>query len=286
VYVNGPVVDGEGWPVFMVSYPNDRPEFHVPQGTDLRQWMSDNNLLVDEPQPDTVIAGTTAIHTRFAGSPQSYAADRYFFVHQEQMYAIVILHTARHEDWAIYNQFLGSFQFIDTGVDPSVPTPIPTALPVDPTLYQDWMTYTHAAYGFTLRLPDTWIIDEPTGTTLDGHLLTIHPVDAPESIRLTFREIGGEVLLWPTGVGEGEFIPQGTLDIAGQPAVRLLLVCPSGEVTSIWYHQAEDQANIARGNLEFGIIFSAGPSHCAAGYSLSGETQRTGEMIIASLRVP
>ena len=102
---------------------------------------------------------------------------------------------------------------------------------------------------------------------------------------MTFRRTGEEARLWPTGVGQGEFIPQGTLDVAGQPAQRLLLVCPSGEVTAIWYHQGEGQPNITRGDLEFGFIFSAG-SHCEAGNSLNGKNQRVGEMIIASLKTP
>ena len=103
---------------------------------------------------------------------------------------------------------------------------------------------------------------------------------------MTFRRVGEETMLWPTGVGEGEFIPQGTLDVAGQPAQRLLLVCPTGEVTSIWYHQSEGVAHIARGDLEFGFIFRATPSHCEAGVSLEGKVQRLGEMVIASLKVP
>jgi hypothetical protein len=106
-----------------------------------------------------------------------------------------------------------------------------------------------------------------------------------ESIRMTFRRVGEDVLLWPTGVGQGEFIPQGMLEVAGQPAQRMLLVCPTGEVTAIWYHQADGQPNITHGDLEFGFIFSIG-GHCDAGYSLSGKVQRVGEMIIASLEVP
>jgi hypothetical protein len=85
------------------------------------------------------------------------------------------------------------------------------------------------------------------------------------------------------GVGQGEFIQQGTLEVGGQPAQRMLLVCPSGEVTSIWYHQAEGQPNIRLGELEFGFIFSGSPSHCEPGHSLGGKVQWMGEMIIASL---
>jgi hypothetical protein len=87
-------------------------------------------------------------------------------------------------------------------------------------------------------------------------------------------------------VGQGEFIPQGTLDVDGQPVERILLVCPNGDVTSIWYHGAEGQPNIARSDMEFGFIFSGAPSHCEPAYNLSGKIQWAGEMIIASLKVP
>ncbi len=139
-------------------------------------------------------------------------------------------------------------------------------------------------------LPEDWIAEEVTASNspLNGHMLSLHPKSAAEkeNIRMTFRRVGEDTLLWPTGVGEGEFVPQGTLDIGSQAVQRLLLVCPDGEVTSIWYHQSEGVPNITRGDMEFGFIFSASSSHCGAGYSLSGKDQRVGEMILASLKVP
>ena len=122
---------------------------------------------------------------------------------------------------------------------------------------------------------------------MNGHLLTLRPEysDEAESIRMTFRRSGEDFLLWPTGVGEGEFVEQGTLEVAGQPARRYLLVCPNGEVTAIWYHGSQDQPNISSGDVEFGFIFSA-PGHCEGSVSLEGKIQRVGEMIIASLGLP
>ena len=170
-----------------------------------------------------------------------------------------------------------------------VPSEIPTAMPIDPVDYQGWWTYTHAIYNFSIMLPEDWIVEDVStnDSNLSGHVLNLHPNDVSrkENIRMTFRRVGEEVLLWPTGVGQGKFIPQGALDVAGSPAQRILLVCPTGEVTSIWYHQGEGEPNLLRGDLEFGFIFSAGV-HCEAGYSLSGKTQRVGEMIIASLKIP
>jgi putative hemolysin len=170
------------------------------------------------------------------------------------------------------------------------PTAIPTALPIDPADYQGWWTYTHPVYNFSIMLPEDWTVEEVTTSDplMNGHMLSLHPkYDVEkESIRMTFRRVGEEATLWPTGVGQGEFIPQGTLDVTGQPAQRVLLVCPTGEVTSIWYHQGEGVPNITRGDLEFGFIFRATSLHCEVGYSLSGKVQRVGEMIIASLKVP
>jgi putative hemolysin len=191
------------------------------------------------------------------------------------------------DEWAYFRGECGPAK---QSSPPSASTEIPTALPIDPGDYQGWWTYTHPAYNFSIMLPGDWVVEEVTTSDLlmDGHMLSLHPkYDVEkESIRVTFRRAGEEARLWPTGVGQGEFIPQGTLDVTGQPAQRVFLVCPTGEVTSIWYHQREGVPNITRGDLEFGFIFSATPLHCEAGYSLSGKVQRVGEMIIASLRVP
>jgi hypothetical protein len=172
----------------------------------------------------------------------------------------------------------------------STPTAIPTALPIEPADYQGWWTYTHPVYGFSVMLPEDWEVEEVTKADplMNGHLLNLHPDYASglENIRMTFRRVSEDTRLWPTGVGDGEFIPRGTLDVAGQPAKRILLVCPTGEVTSIWYHGAdESQPDIVLGGLEFGFIFS-GQGHCEPGYSLGGKVQHVGEMIIASLKVP
>lgn len=50
-------------------------------------------------------------HHQACRSPQSYAYDRYYFARAGQLYMIVIGHFGDREDWALYNHFLGSFQF-------------------------------------------------------------------------------------------------------------------------------------------------------------------------------
>ena len=169
------------------------------------------------------------------------------------------------------------------------PAEFPTPLSIDPADYEGWWTYTNDAFGFSLLLPPDWVVDETTtgDPLMNGHLLNLHPEDAVEklNIRMSFRHVGEELLLWPTGVGEGEFVPAGTLSVAGQPAQRLLFECPSGQIGAIWFHQSAGQANIQRGNLEFGFIFGFTGATCQEGHNLSGKVQRVGEMIISSLHV-
>jgi putative hemolysin len=191
------------------------------------------------------------------------------------------------DEWAYFRGECGPTSQSTTD---SAPTAIPTAMPIDPADYQQgWWTYKHPAYGFSIMLPEDWVVEEITtfDPLMSGHSLYLHPnYDDKQSIHMAFRRVGEDARLWPTGVGQGEFIQQGTLDIAGLPAQRLLLVCPTGEVTAIWYHGSEEgQPNITRGDMEFGFIYSIG-SHCDPGLSIGGKTQRWGEMIIASLKVP
>jgi putative hemolysin len=191
------------------------------------------------------------------------------------------------DEWAYFRGECGP---ADQTALPSAPTEIPTALPIDPADYQGWWTYTHPVYGFSIMLPEDWVVEDVTTSDplMNGHILSLHPkYDVEkENIRMTFRPVGEEIPLWPTGVGQGEFIPHGTLDVAGQPAQRVLLVCPTGEIAEIWYHQSEGVPSIIRDDLEFGFIFNASSSHCEAGYTLTGKIQYVGEMIIASLTVP
>ena len=196
------------------------------------------------------------------------------------------------EEWAY---FRGECSLSPSVVSPATLTALPTAMPIEAADYQGWWTYTHPVYGFSIMLPDGWVVNEVTSNDplMNGHTLNLGgqvPIGWTESIRMTFRRTGEDIPLWPTGVGPGQFVDQGILDVAGKPARRVLLVCPSvtnpgGDVTSIWYHGAEDgQPNIVRGDLEFAFIFHT-ESHCEPGHSLSGKTQHLGEMIIASLKV-
>lgn len=123
VTVVGPLVEDEHWPMIYVSHPRDDAAYRPPEGADLVQWLAEHNLLppdaavaADAPPAevrlaDARVAGATAVHTRFERSQQSYAYDKYFFAHGDQLFVVVIVHAGDKEDWALYNHFLENFQF-------------------------------------------------------------------------------------------------------------------------------------------------------------------------------
>jgi len=292
--IHGPGMGDEFWGM---SHPSDREEFRPPEGVDLLQWLTDHYLVGEKRMPDEQIAGTAAIHYRHDRSLQSYADDRYYFARGGQLYVVMIGHGSETEDWELNDRFLQSIQFEDDSPTLPAATAIPTAIPITAEDYQGFWTYTHPVYGFSIMLPEDWAVEEVTTSDplMSGHMLMLKPrhqgeaVEGVENlqIRMTFRRAGEDALLWPTGVGAGEFVEQGTLDVAGQPARRMLFVCPTGQVNEAWYQgQSETQANIQRGDLEFGFISSLTGFYCDEGHSLGGKIQRLGEMIIASLQVP
>jgi len=187
------------------------------------------------------------------------------------------------DEWAYFRGECGS---VAQSEESTSSTKIPTARPIDPSDYQGWWRYIHPEYGFSIMLPEDWKVEEITTSDplMNGHILNLY--NEGLNIRMTFRRTGEDTILWPTGVGAGEFIEQGTLVIVGQPARRVYYVCPNGEINAVWYHGNEGSPNIRRGDLEFGFIFSLTSFYCEEGHSLDSKTQHVGEMIIASLKMP
>ncbi len=93
------------------NHPHDQPEYLIPEGVDLEDWLEEKNLLMEERLEDTMIAGEVAIHLRHDTVELAYPSDRYFFAKDGQLYSIVLLHTGAKEDWSIYEHFLESIQF-------------------------------------------------------------------------------------------------------------------------------------------------------------------------------
>jgi hypothetical protein len=85
------------------------------------------------------------------------------------------------------------------------------------------------------------------------------------------------VLLWPTGVGEGEFIERDTLPFMGGWLQRVALVCQA-HVMMVWYRSAEGGV-IQRGDQAIANMvvtsFEAGPG--AAGRQPRSRSSAPGE---------
>jgi putative hemolysin len=174
----------------------------------------------------------------------------------------------------------------ETSAIPTEPVQAPEFSAED---YQGWWTYQNANYGFSLMLPEDWAVKETSTSDplMSGHFMRLHPRAQAEkvmNIRVSVRRVGEETLLWPTGVGEGEFVPLGTLEVAGQLARRIGFQCPAGAVNAVWYQGPEETgSSIQIADLEFGFIASLGGETCQGAANLEGKTARLADMIIASL---
>ena len=147
------------------------------------------------------------------------------------------------DEWAFYRRECKPGDYpASTPVPQDDPLPLRTSEPVvtkyDPSGYSGWFTYTDPDYEFSIQLPPDWVAEPAdSDNILSGHLINFHSAQGdPTNLRMTFRQIDQDTLLWPTGVGQGDFVPQGGLEIAGMSALRVALVCPDGSVTSLWYH--------------------------------------------------
>jgi hypothetical protein len=108
--VVGPLQNDEHWPWFSVAH-SDLEDYHPPADADLQAWLVERNRLGGEVVGTRTIGGETAIHTRVDSGPQSYDDDRFYFLHDGQVYEIVILHAGGKEDWTVYDRFPDSFDF-------------------------------------------------------------------------------------------------------------------------------------------------------------------------------
>lgn len=101
---------GLGDEMWSISHPSTREEFRPPEGVNLEEWLASHNMLGERRMPDEQIAGTRAIHFRHDRSPQSYADDRYYFIHGTQLFLVIVGH-GEVEDWDLSSRFLRSIQF-------------------------------------------------------------------------------------------------------------------------------------------------------------------------------
>ena len=166
------------------------------------------------------------------------------------------------------------------------PAPEPTSLPTVVGGTATWPRYVHEEYGFSFQYPPDWVVEPDANpiSTLYGHALFVRPADesARVSLRVVFRRAGEDILLWPTGVGEGEFVERDSVPFLGGTLKRVALVC-DGRDQSVWYKSVMGDQQ-PRGDLEFSFIL-AYRGACSDGYSLPEQVQAIGNMIVTSFEI-
>ncbi len=127
------------------------------------------------------------------------------------------------DEWAFYRGECG----------PASAQVEPTPLPTLAGGYTSWLSYTQADYAFSFRYPSDWVVEPDANpvSTLYGHALFVRPADetTKTSLRVVFRRNGAELLLWPTGVGEGEFVQRDIIPFGDGMLKRDVLVCDGGD---------------------------------------------------------
>lgn len=105
VSFDGPRLDGEPWPSFSISHFSS-DFYRPPAGSKVSPWVLGRGIPHDAIGQTTEIAGLPAIHLIVEPTPQSYGFDEFYFINDEQLFRILILHTAGNQDWSLYDQFL------------------------------------------------------------------------------------------------------------------------------------------------------------------------------------
>lgn len=146
-----------------------------------------------------------------------------------------------------------------------------------------WLEYTNAEYGFAFRRPPDWELEEVQGpdNAMAGHQvkLHIHPeADRKIEMIISFKRAGEEQLIWPAGVGDGEFFDKGQAWLMAEPVKRNTLVC-DGRDMSVYYQQ---EGGVRRGDLEFAIILGYVGS-CADGYAIPVVIEDLADAVVATL---
>jgi len=145
-----------------------------------------------------------------------------------------------------------------------------------------WTEYANPDFGFAFRFPPDWELEVIQGpdNTMAGHQVKLHI--RPEANReieliISFKRVGEDQLIWPTGVGDGEFFDKGQAWLMAEPVKRNTLVC-DGRDMSVYYQQ---EGGVRRGDLEFAIILGYVGS-CADGYALPVASEDLADAVVAT----
>ncbi len=168
-------------------------------------------------------------------------------------------------------------------VSTATSAPAPTSLPplaIDET----WATYTNGKYGFSVRYPADWKLNEITGSvnTMSGHAVhLLHPTDPTVRLIIAFKRVGEDQLITPTGIGSGELITRGEVSLLGQQLERMVLV-DLGKDMAVYYGWPRPATT--GGDLVFWLALDCA---CSAGdpavNGLTRETEQIADAVVGSI---
>ncbi len=149
--------------------------------------------------------------------------------------------------------------------------------------YEGWLTYTNTTYGFSVRYPADWRLDEVTdaGDTMYQHRITLNnPADPKVALYIAFKGASEDRQITPTGTGAGELVSRGSVPFLGSDLGRQALVA-DGKDMAVYYGTGGE---ISSTDLAFWIALNyAGNPQTDPG--LSFETETLADRIVTSLRL-
>lgn len=150
------------------------------------------------------------------------------------------------------------------------------AIPV--SAYEGWGEYHNEEYGFALRYPPGWEIEEDQPpSTMVGHGLWVRDSALPQvGLRVGWRHVGEDQQITPTGLAAGEIVSRGSVLLLGEELQRDALVALDKDMEVLY----GGTGSIRRGDLDLFLRL-----HCACSptdeTTLSAEAQATADQIVA-----
>jgi len=160
------------------------------------------------------------------------------------------------------------------------PTLTPSPVAPGPGTYEGWQTYTNTRFGFSLRYPADWTLQEDTNpvSTLVGRALFLRPPgEVPIQLVVAFRRADEDVQITRTGIGSGDLVERGAVIFLGEPIARQVLVC-EGKDLAVLYAGA---GQVYRDDLVFAMGIDYLGS-CADKSALPGDVIVASDLIVAS----